>query len=193
MIQELTIALRALLLFSLLTGVIYPGAVTLLAQTLMPYQANGSLLHSHGTLVGSELVGQSFHMPGYFHGRPSATALHPYNAAASGARNLGPLNPALAQAVRQELDSIRQANPRQPQPPPADLLTASASGLDPHISPAAARWQIPRVAQARNMTEAAVAALVVQETEGRMFHILGEPRVNVLRLNLALDRHEFGP
>jgi potassium-transporting ATPase KdpC subunit len=180
-------ALTLLLVFSILTGVIYPLVVTGLAQLFFRGRANGSLIERGGTVVGSDLIGQPFDAPNYFWGRLSATAPHPYNAAASSGSNLGPLNPALAATATARIDALRQADPGNTALVPVDLATASGSGLDPHISPAAALYQVPRVARARGIDEATLRRLVDQHIEGRQFGLLGEPRVNVLRLNLALD------
>jgi potassium-transporting ATPase KdpC subunit len=181
-------AIMLFLLMTLLTGVLYPLAVTGIAQWLFPSQANGSLIPGgNGQLRGSALIGQPFSNPKYFWGRPSATAPHPYNAAASSGANLGPTNPALVAAIKDRFAALQAANPGHPAPVPVDLVTASGSGLDPHISPAAAEYQVHRVAKARGMDPAAVRALVVQHTEGRTFGLLGEPRVHVMYLNLALD------
>ena len=180
-------ALMAILIFTLVTGVIYPLVVTGIAQLVFPRQANGSLIVANGQTVGSSLIGQSFNDPKYFWGRLSATSPYPYNAAASSGSNLGPSNPALLDAVRARISALKAADPTNTQPIPVDLVTASASGLDPDISVAAALYQAPRVAKARGMNEDAVTALVDQYTEGRQFGFLGEPRVNVLELNLALD------
>jgi len=180
-------AVVLLALFTLLTGLVYPLAVTGLAQAVFPVQANGSLIRPQGQIVGSALIGQPFADPRYFWGRPSATAPFPYNAAASSGSNFGPSNPALMDAVRARIAALRAADPGNTQAIPGDLATASASGLDPHISVAAALYQAPRVARARGLTSAAVAQLVAQHVEGRQFGFLGEPRVNVLKLNLALD------
>ena len=187
MLNELKPALWMLAVLSLLTGVAYPLLVTGLAQGLFPHQANGSLIERDGRLVGSGLIGQPFSAPGYFWPRPSATGPVPYNAAASSGSNLGPTNPALAAAVRERIAALRAADPGNPARIPVDLVTASASGLDPHLSPAAAGYEIARVARARGLAPAAVQQLVAAHTEGRTFGVLGEPRVNVLQLNLALD------
>ena len=180
----------ALVLFavlSLITGLLYPLVVTGVAQTAFPHQANGSLITQGGKTVGSELIGQSFTEPGHFWGRPSATAPMPYNAAASGGSNQGPTNPALVDAVKARIEALRAADPGNTRPVPVDLVTASASGLDPQISPAAADYQAARVANARGLPLAQVQALVQQHTESPWLGLLGEPRVNVLALNLALD------
>lgn len=180
-------AALTLLTFTVLTGVAYPLLVTGIAQGLMPEAANGSLIVQAGKPVGSALIGQPFSSPKYFWGRPSATGPFPYNAAASGGSNLGPTNPALAEAVRTRIAVLRAADPGNNAPVPVDLVTASASGLDPHISPAAAQFQVPRVARIRNLSEERVNQLVARNTEQRQLGVLGELRVNVLRLNLALD------
>lgn len=174
-----------LLALTLLTGVAYPAAVTLLGNALFQDQAQGSLLRSNGRVLGSRLVGQPFHAPGYFWPRPSATAPMPYNAAASSGSNLGPLNPALAANVEQRVADLRATGGGRTVP--LDLVTASASGLDPHISPEAALYQVPRVAQARNLPEESVRNLVERRKEPRTWGFLGEPRVNVLLLNMDLD------
>jgi K+-transporting ATPase ATPase C chain len=176
-----------LLLLSVLTGLIYPAVVTGIAQLLFPDQANGSLILKDGHPIGSALIGQPFDDPKYFWGRPSATAPFPYNAGASSGSNLGPLNPALHAAVKGRVEALRKADPGNTAPVPVDLVTASGSGLDPHISPAAALYQVGRVARARKLDEANVQRLVEQHTEGRQLAFLGEPRVNVLVLNLTLD------
>ena len=176
-----------LLVFTVLTGVAYPLLVTGIAQGIMPARANGSLMVQDGKAAGSALIGQPFSDPKYFWGRPSATGPFPYNAAASSGSNLGPTNPALAEAVGTRIAALRAADPGNEAPVPVDLVTASASGLDPHISPAAAQFQVPRVARARSLPEERVKQLVVDQTERRQLGVLGEPRVNVLRLNLALD------
>lgn len=180
-------ALTMLLLLTVLTGLVYPLAVTGLAQLLFPDQANGSLIVREGKVIGSRLIGQHFDKPEYFWSRPSATAPFPYNAAASGGSNLGPTNPVLIEAVNARVAALRAADPGSDLPIPVDLVTASGSGLDPHISPAAAQYQAKRVARARSLDESTVQTLVAQHTEGRQFGLLGERRVNVLQLNLALD------
>ena len=180
-------ALTLFAVLSLVTGLLYPLAVTGVAQTAFPHQANGSLITQGGKALGSELIGQSFTEPGHFWGRPSATAPMPYNASASGGSNLGPTNPALAEAVKARIEVLRAADPGNTRPVPVDLVTASASGLDPHISPAAAAYQAERVAHVRGLPVAQVQALVQQHTEDPWLGLIGEPRVNVLALNLALD------
>ncbi|EIL93208.1 MULTISPECIES: potassium-transporting ATPase subunit KdpC [Rhodanobacter] len=176
-----------LLLMTVITGVLYPLAATGLAQLIFPHQANGSLVERDGKPVGSALIGQSFTDPKYFWGRPSATAPNPYNASASSASNQGPTNPALADAVKQRIAALRAADPGNAAPVPVDLVTASGSGLDPQISPAAAQYQLARVARLRHMDVARVRSLVQRCTQGRQLGLLGEPRVDVLKLNLALD------
>ena len=185
--KELTPAVLMLFWLSLVTGIAYPLLVTGLAQALFPRQANGSLILRDGTAVGSELIGQSFDDPKYFWGRLSATAPFAYNAGASSGSNLGPVNPALHAAAKGRIDALREADPDNKASIPVDLVTASGSGLDPHISPAAALYQVRRVATARGLDEGRVRSLVEAQTESRQLGILGEPRVNVLRLNLALD------
>jgi len=180
-------ALVLFVLLTLLTGVVYPLVVTVVAQTVFPNQANGSLVLRDGAVAGSSLIGQPFDDPKYFWSRPSATAPFAYNAEASSGSNLGPLNPALVDAVKARVDALRAADPGNRAPIPADLVTTSASGLDPHVSPAAARWQVGRVARARGLDPATVEALVARNTEGRQWGFLGEERVNILALNLALD------
>ncbi len=182
-------AIGLFMALSLVTGLAYPLLVTVSARWLFPDQAAGSLVIRDGQVVGSRLIGQTFDRPGYFWGRPSATGAMPYNGQASGGSNLGPTNPVLAQAMTERAAAWRAAHPeRAAEPIPADLLTTSASGLDPHISPAAAQWQVVRVARERQLSADAVADLVAVNTEGRLWGILGEPVVNVLALNLALDK-----
>ena len=181
---------RAIIVFALLTvitGLVYPGIVTGIAQLVMSEEANGSLILHDGNAVGSTLIGQPASDPKYFWGRPSATSPQPYNGLASSGSNQGPTNPALADAVKERIEALRKADPDNKGPVPADLVTASASGLDPHISPAAAEFQVTRVARERKLGVEKVRGLVAQHTEGRQFGFLGEPRVNVLALNLALD------
>jgi K+-transporting ATPase ATPase C chain len=187
MTTHLRTAILSLIILTIITGLLYPLAVTGAAQFLFPRQANGTLIVRNGQPVGSELIGQPFDDPKYFWGRLSATSPYPYNAAASSGSNLGPTNEALLKAVKDRVDALRAADPDNITPVPIDLVTASGSGLDPHISQAAADYQIRRVANARGMTDGAVHALVEQSTEGRQLGFLGERRVNVLRLNLALD------
>lgn len=187
MLSELRPALVMLAVMTSITGIAYPLAVTGIAQTVFPRQANGSLIERDGKAVGSALIGQRFSDPTYFWARPSATAPFPYNAAASSGSNQGPSNPALAEAVAARIQALREVDPNNRMDVPVDLVTASGSGLDPHISPAAAEYQINRVARARGADPSTVRALVAQFTEDRQFGLLGEPRVNVLELNLALD------
>lgn len=181
-------AIVLLLLLTAITGLLYPLAVTGLAQLVFPHQANGTLIQRDGKPVGSMLIGQQFTEPKYFWGRPSATTPQPYNGTASGGSNLGPSNPALTDAVKARIAALRAADPGNHAPVPVDLVTASGSGLDPDISPAAAQYQVHRVARARDLPDAKVQGLVDRYTRGRQFGVLGEPRVNVLELNLALDR-----
>jgi K+-transporting ATPase ATPase C chain len=185
--RELKPAVSMLVWLSLVTGLAYPLLVTGIAQLVFPGQANGSLIVRTFKVVGSELIGQPFDDPRYFWGRPSATAPHAYNAGASSGSNLGPLNPNLHSATTARLDALREADPGNTAPVPVDLATASGSGLDPHITPAAALYQVRRVAKARGLDEGRVRGLVEAHTGGRQLGVLGEPRVNVLRLNLALD------
>ncbi len=181
-------AAMLLLLLTVLTGVIYPLVVTAFAQLFYADKANGSLIHNaKGQAVGSALIGQSFNQPQYFWGRASATSPYPYNAAASSGSNLGPTNPALSEAVSARVKSLQAADPTNKAAMPVDLVTASGSGLDPHISPAAAEYQIKRVAKARKIDESKLRELVNRHTETRQWWLFGEPRVNVLQLNLALD------
>jgi K+-transporting ATPase ATPase C chain len=182
-------ALMLFFILTLITGAIYPALVTGLAQLAFPAQANGSLIEGRGGKpAGSALIGQFFTSPGYFWCRPSATAPMPYNAGASSGSNQGPSNPALLEAVKARIQALKAADPHNQAPIPVDLVTASASGLDPHISPAAAEYQIQRIAKARKMDAQALRALVAAYSEPRQWGLFGEPRVNVLQLNLALDR-----
>ena len=185
--QTLRPALALFVLLSAVTGLVYPFAVTGVAQLLLPWQANGSLVMRDGQPVGSALIGQSFTDPGHFWGRPSATAPQPYNAAASTGSNLGPLNPALVDAVKARIAALQAADPGNAAPVPVDLVTASGSGLDPDISLAAAAYQAPRVARVRGLPLAQVEALIERHAARPRLGVLGEPRVNVLALNLALD------
>jgi K+-transporting ATPase ATPase C chain len=186
--QILIPAVMLTLVITVLTGLVYPLVVTGIAQVLLPHRANGSLIEANGKVVGSELIGQKFTRPEYFHGRPSAAGDNGYDAANSGATNFGPTNQALVNRVRDDVKKFRQENPTYTGPIPADLLTTSASGLDPDISPASAFAQVDRVAKARGVGADAVRRTVEQRLEGRQFGILGEPRVNVLALNLDLDK-----
>jgi K+-transporting ATPase ATPase C chain len=186
-IQLIRPAVSLFILTSLVTGLLYPLAVTGVAQAVFPQQAAGSLIKHGDQVIGSALIGQSFSGPTYFWSRPSATSPMPYNASNSGGSNLGPSNPALVDAVKGRIDALRTAHPAQTGAVPADLVTTSASGLDPHISPAAARYQIERVAVARGLTPASVSALVEQSVEAPQWGLFGDARVNVLQLNLALD------
>jgi potassium-transporting ATPase KdpC subunit len=185
--SEIMPALRMLAVLSVLTGVVYPLVMTGIAQLVFPRAANGSLIVVDGKTLGSELIGQPFDDPKYFWSRPSATLPQPYNGAASGASNQGARNPALADAVKDRIKALRDADHDNAAPVPVDLVTASGSGLDPHISVAAAHYQLGRVAKARGVPQGNVQRLIDANTEGRTLGILGEPRVNVLRLNLALD------
>lgn len=184
MVSQLRPAFLMLLIFTVITGVIYPLVITGIAQAAFPHQANGSLIVLDGKAYGSELIGQQFDDPKYFWGRPSTVG---YNASASSGSNYGPTNPALIDRVQARIDALKAADPHNQLPIPVDLVTASASGLDPHISVAAADYQVHRVAQARGLSDEAVKALVNMCTEERQLGFLGEPRVNVLELNLALD------
>jgi K+-transporting ATPase ATPase C chain len=196
MLREIRPAILVLLVLTLITGLAYPLAITAIAGVVFPKQAAGSLIERNGQVVGSALIGQEFKSDKYFHGRPSATVAldpndstktvpAPYNAANSGGSNLGPTSKALSDRLKADVDKLKAENPTEPVP--VDLVTTSASGLDPDISPEAALFQVPRVAKARNMPEDQLRALVEKETEGRLGGFLGEPRVNVLELNLALD------
>jgi K+-transporting ATPase ATPase C chain len=187
MLSQLRPSVMILVVLSVLTGLIYPAALTGIAQLIFPAQANGSLIVQDGQVIGSELIGQPFADPKYFWGRLSATAPFPYNAAASSGSNLGPSNPALEEAAQARVDALHAADPGNRMPIPVDLATTSASGLDPHISIAAALYQVPRVAREGGLSETQVRQLVAEYTEGRLLGFLGEPRVNVLQLNLALN------
>jgi potassium-transporting ATPase KdpC subunit len=187
LLASLRSALLLFVLLTVLTGLVYPLVLTALARLLFPAQAAGSLLTRDGHAVGSALIGQSFSDPGHFWGRPSATTPQPYNGTGSTGSNLGPLNPALLDAVRERVKALQAADPGNKAPVPVDLVTASGSGLDPHISVAAAEYQAGRVARTRGLPEERVQALIAAHTEGRLLGVLGEPRVNVLELNLALD------
>ena len=197
MLKEIRPAIVFVIALMLITGVVYPFAMTGIARVIFPIQSQGSLVEENGKIVGSALIGQEFKSDSYFHGRPSATLSPdpndstktvpaPYNAASSGGSNLGPTNKSLIERVQGDMDRLQQENPSSEVP--IDLVTTSGSGLDPHISPAAALFQVPRVAKARNMSEDSVRRLVDEHVEGRTLGVLGEPRVNVLALNLALDR-----
>ena len=201
MLREIRPAIVVLLALTLITGLVYPLAMTGIAEVIFPRQAEGSLIEMNGKVVGSELIGQDFSSDKYFHGRPSATTAPdpsdpaktvsaPYNAANSGGSNLGPSNKALIDRVQGDIDKLKAENPSAPVP--ADLITTSASGLDPHISPEAALFQVPRIAKARNLPEDRIRQLVSNHTEDRLLGFLGEPRVNVLLLNLALDHLAAG-
>ncbi|WP_213769459.1 K(+)-transporting ATPase subunit C [Bradyrhizobium sp. dw_78] len=196
MLREIRPAIIVLLVLTLITGLAYPLAMTAIAGVIFPKQAAGSLIERDGKVVGSALIGQEFKGDGYFHGRPSATVAPdpndstktvpaPYNAANSGGSNLGPTSKALSDRLKEDVDRLKAENPSQPVP--IDLVTTSGSGLDPDISPEAAMFQVPRVAKARNVPEDRLRALIAEKTAGRLAGILGEPRVNVLALNLALD------
>jgi potassium-transporting ATPase KdpC subunit len=189
--SELRPALIVFALLTVLTGIAYPLVVTGIGQAAFHDRANGSIIESGGRAVGSRLLGQPFSSSKYFWSRPSATGPHAYNGAASGGSNQGPINPALETAVRERIAALRAADPGSTAPVPVDLVTASGSGLDPHISPAAAEYQVRRVARERKMSEDEVRRFVEQATEGRTFGVLGEPRVNVLELNLALDANSL--
>jgi potassium-transporting ATPase KdpC subunit len=187
------IALRTALVTLLLTGLIYPLVITGLAQLFFPARANGTVVRDHrGQIIGSSLIGQSFKNPGYFQPRPSATGVKEYDATASSGSNLGPTSRKLKERVTAEVERLRAHNPDAPDRVPAELVTASASGLDPHLSPAAALWQVPRIARARGIAAERVRAVLMSAVEGRDLGFLGEPRVNVLLVNVDLDR-QFGP
>ena len=187
MLTHIRPAIVSLVLLTAITGVVYPALVTAIGQLVFSHQANGSLIVKDGKPVGSALIGQPFDHPKYFWGRPSATSPFGYNAGASGGSNLSPTNADLIKTVQGRVDALKAADPGNTAPVPVDLVTASGSGLDPHISPAAALYQVERVAKARKMSASDVRALVDRHTEGRQLGFLGEPRVNVLALNLALD------
>ncbi|MGH7143837.1 MAG: potassium-transporting ATPase subunit KdpC [Planctomycetota bacterium] len=186
-LQPFKLSIKAFLALTVLTGFIYPALVAGFGQVLFPAQANGSLIQVDGRVVGSALIGQPFQAPGYFWSRPSATTPMPYNAAASAGSNLAPSNPALIAAIKARVAALQFADPEHRAKVPVDLVTASASGLDPDISPAAAEFQVPRVARARGLSPTQVEALVAAATTGPQWGVFGEPRVNVLKLNLALD------
>jgi K+-transporting ATPase ATPase C chain len=187
MLKLLRQSVLVLVALAVITGVIYPLAVTGVSRAFFSHEAGGSMIVQEGQMVGSQLIGQPFSDPGYFWSRPSATAPIPYNAAASSGSNLGPTNPVLLEAVQERIKALRAADPGNTDPLPVDLVTSSGSGLDPHITPAAAEYQVGRVAGARGLAVDAVRALVAEHTEGRQWGVFGEPRVNVLELNLALD------
>lgn len=187
--QSIRPAVSLFVVLTVMTGLAYPLAVTGLSQALMPNQANGSLVHDqHGQAIGSELIGQSFTNPAYLWGRPSATTPTPYNGQSSGGSNLGPLNPDLAKAVQGRINALHKADPTNTAPVPIDLVTTSASGLDPNITPAAAKYQVGRIAAARGFAASQVQAVIDQATSERQLGLFGERRVNVLQVNMALDR-----
>lgn len=187
-LKQLKTAFLLLIFFTIFTGFIYPALVTAVAQLLFPWQANGSLITQNNTIIGSKLIGQSFTDLKYFWGRPSATSPYPYNALSSAGSNLGPSNPILIAEIKQRIEVLHKADPENKQLIPVDLVTTSGSGLDPDISPLAAYYQIHRVAKARGLSDEVVKKLIDNHITGRVFGILGEPRVNVLQLNIALDQ-----
>ena len=187
-LRQLKIACILLLICTLLTGLIYPLVVTGIAQLFFPWQANGSFVKEKGKVVGSALIGQFFDSPGYFWGRPSSTTPFPYNAANSSGSNLGPSNPALFAIIKERMAHFKKFDPNATTPIPIDLVTASASGLDPEISPLAALYQVPRIAKARHVSKNTIEKLITQLTKKRTFGVLGEPRVAILELNMALDK-----
>jgi K+-transporting ATPase ATPase C chain len=189
MFSELKPAILMTILLTVITGLLYPLAVTGIAQTVFPHQANGSLIVKNGQVIGSELIGQNFAKPEYFHPRPSAAGSNGYDASSSGGSNLGPTNPALADRLKKDAATFRSDNPDYTGPIPSDAITTSGSGLDPEISPANAQAQVMRVAKARGADPNAVRTLVDEQTQGRQLGFLGEPRVNVLNLNQAIDEH----
>ncbi len=188
MLKQIKTAVLITIVLTVLTGIVYPLAITVLSQVLFPKQANGSLITANGKVIGSELIGQNFAKPEYFHPRPSAAGNDGYDAASSGGSNLGPTSSALSDRLKASAAAFHKDNPRHTGPFPADLITASASGLDPDISPASANVQVARVAQARGLSSQQMQGLVDANVQGRQFGVLGEPRVNVLKLNLELDR-----
>jgi potassium-transporting ATPase KdpC subunit len=188
--QQILPAFRITLVLTVLTGLIYPAVVTGLCQVLFPFRANGSLIPGKGPFIGSELIGQSFARPEYFHSRPSAAG-DGYDATASGGSNLGPTSKKLVDRVKADVQAFAKSDPGATTPLPADLLTTSASGLDPHISPASAAVQVARVARARNIQTADIQSLILAQTQGRTLGFMGEPRVNVLALNIALDKMDL--
>ena len=190
LLKQLRTSIIAIVVFTVLTGIFYPLVVTMIAQFIFPGKANGSLMYKKGIIIGSELIGQPFSDPKYFWSRPSATSPFAYNAGASSGSNIGPLNQALLDQAKKGIGDLKAADPLNTRPVPVDLVTASGSGLDPHISVAAAFYQVPRVARVRKLPETDVKSLVDRFTESRDLGFLGEPRVNVLELNLALDAYQ---